>query len=382
MSRQPSDRPSNALAFKQALERSLSGAETKLNDLKPPLPGPERRSGRGKIAVVTLCGLLLVIGVIFGLSRWKDQDTKPTAETEPDPVSDVDAERLAAEDAMRKRLEAEEEQARLAAEEERRKRLEEEAEQSRVVESESELLAQLEAQLQEFKLIQLPGGTFPMGSPDTEPDRDNDEWHHTVTVKPFAIGQYEVTFEQYDTFAQATNTALPDDEGWGRGKRPVVNVNWPEALAYVAWLAEQTGRAFRLPTEAEWEYASRAGTDTPFYTGQKITSDQANFDGSYTYNGSDLGEYREQTLPVGSLAANPFGLFDVHGNVREWTCSHYIAEYNGSELICEEGQYGRRSLRGGSWSDVPVWLRSANRTRGEPAYRYNDVGFRLAEDVD
>ncbi|MCP5093179.1 MAG: formylglycine-generating enzyme family protein, partial [Gammaproteobacteria bacterium] len=170
-------------------------------------------------------------------------------------------------------------------------------------------------------MVSIPGGCFEMGSPADEPERIDNERQHRVCVEPFMLSRYEVTFAEYDAFPEATKRKKPNDQGWGRGRRPVINVSWEDATAYAAWLSEETGTTYRLPTEAEWEYAARAGTTTPFHFGEQISTEQANFNGNYTYNGSAKGEYRQQTLAVGQFEANGFGLYDVHGNVREWTCS-------------------------------------------------------------
>jgi len=169
-------------------------------------------------------------------------------------------------------------------------------------------------------MISLPGDTFTMGSPENEGGRDDDEGpRHEVTVQPFAIGQYEVTFDEWDACVEAGGCShRPKDEGWGRGGRPVINVSWNDAQEYVAWMKEKTRKPYRLPTEAEWEYAARAGTWTPFWTGATISPEQANYDGNYTYGSGRKGEYRQRTTPVDTFEANPWGLHDVHGNVWEW----------------------------------------------------------------
>ena len=231
------------------------------------------------------------------------------------------------------------------------------------------------------EMMLLPGGTFMMGSPDTEPERSSDERVHEVTVKPFAIGRCEVTFAEYDAFTEATKRDKPDDAGWGRGRRPVINVSWEDATAYAAWLSQQTGKTYRLPTEAEWEYAARARaqTLTPFWFGDTISPTQANYYGNVSYNGGPTGEYRGQTLEVGQFGANGFGLYDIHGNVLEWTCSAYDPDYQGGEQKCADADTGeRRVLRGGSWNDDPGWLRSAIRDDYVPTARNDFVGFRLA----
>jgi formylglycine-generating enzyme required for sulfatase activity len=233
------------------------------------------------------------------------------------------------------------------------------------------------------EMVVLPGGSFLMGSPESEPERGDDERQHEVRIKPFAIGRTEVTFDEYDAFAAATGRDRPNDGGWGRGRRPVINVSWEDATNYAAWLAEQTGKPYRLPMEAEWEYAARAGTQTPFWTGDCIHTDQANYDGDYDYNncGAKTGVYRRKTLPVASLAPNPWGLYDMLGNVWEWTCSDYDGAYGGAEQRCSSNTHaGSRALRGGSWTTYPRRARAAARFRLMPAYRLGVLGVRLAQD--
>jgi formylglycine-generating enzyme required for sulfatase activity len=236
----------------------------------------------------------------------------------------------------------------------------------------------------EPQLIALPGGEFWMGSPDGEADRARDEGpRHQVRIAPFAIGQTAVTFAQYDAFAQATGRVKPSDNGWGRGDRPVINVSWEDAVSYAAWLSRETGEQYRLPSEAEWEYAARAGTETPFWTGPCIHTDQANYDGNFDYNGcgANTGVYREKTVPVGSLPANPWGLHEVHGNVWEWVQDRYQDNYRGAPTdgsAWEAGGSSARVVRGGSWLNVPRDLRAANRNGDGPDNRDNFLGFRLA----
>ena len=236
-------------------------------------------------------------------------------------------------------------------------------------------------------MIALPGGAFDMGSPDTEPERESNEGpRHRVTLPPFAIGRTEVSFADYDRFATATGRKLPEDQGWGRGERPAINISWEDATAFADWLSRETGKAYRLPTEAEWEYAARAGTAGPFWTGDCIHTDQANYDGNDDYNGcgAKTGVDRGKTLPVASLAANPWGLYDTAGNVWEWTCSAYASPYDGTETTCISKDHASngpdRVIRGGSWFHRPSGLRSANRFRSAPSYRSDILGFRLAQD--
>ena len=148
-------------------------------------------------------------------------------------------------------------------------------------------------------MIVIPAGEFWMGSPENEEGRNRDERRHRVKIeRPFAIGQYAVTFNEYDRFCAATGQQKPDDRGWSRGDRPVINASWYDALDYTKWLSVQTGQAYRLPTEAEWEYAVRAGTETAFWWGNIITTDQANYDGNCTYRSGQKGMYREKTVLV------------------------------------------------------------------------------------
>ena len=234
------------------------------------------------------------------------------------------------------------------------------------------------------EMVVIPGGVFTMGSPDGEAGRSDDEGpQHSVKVASFALGRYEVTFDEYDVFANATHRELPNDQGWGRGLRPVINVSWDDAQANAAWLSDKTQKAYRLPTEAEWEYATRAGTTSSRYWGDDPTlaCSYANVDEKYF--GCDDG-YVDQTAPVGSFIGNPFGLQDLLGNVWEWVADCWHDSYQGAPSDgsdWEDGKAcksGRRVLRGGSWGNEPVNVRSAFRHRGDPVYRFYVYGFRLA----
>lgn len=161
---------------------------------------------------------------------------------------------------------------------------------------------------------------------------------------------------------------------------PVVGVSWNDAMLYVDWLSEQSGQRYRLPTEAEWEYACRAGTATPFYFGETIDTDQANYGGDRVYGKGRKGLYRQKTVEVGQFPVNAWRLHDMHGNVWEWTASEYDEKYGGAELriVGDRNSGGLRVLRGGSWLVVPKRLRSAARDRSSPRNRTNYRGFRLA----
>ena len=232
-------------------------------------------------------------------------------------------------------------------------------------------------------MVVIPAGSFMMGSPPSEPERlDSEGPQQRIRIREaFALSQHEVTFREWDAcVADGGCSHRPDDRGWGRGNRPVINVSWDDIQEYIAWINDRTDGGYSLPSEAQWEYAARAGTTTPFWTGQRISTDQANFDGNYTYNGSREGSYRRQTVPVGSFEANPWGLYDVHGNVWEWTQDCWadtLRHHPESGAANLRGDCSGRVLRGGSWRYVPIVLRSAFRGRFSSSDRDNDLGFRL-----
>jgi len=202
------------------------------------------------------------------------------------------------------------------------------------------------------EMVVVPAGEFMMGSPSNEESRDNDEGpQRKVTIaKPFAVGSFEATFAEWDACVAAGGCKhKPEDQGWGRGTRPVIKVSWDDITKeFLPWLSRKSGKTYRLLTEAEWEYAARAGTTTPFSTGRTITPDQANFDGNYTYGGSSKGAYRQKTVDAGSFKPNAFGLHDMHGNVWEWVQDCYKDSYSGAPVD------GSASASGDCSSRVPV----------------------------
>ena len=216
----------------------------------------------------------------------------------------------------------------------------------------------------DIEFADIPGGTFMMGSPVTEQGRKDDEMQHKVTLSAFKMSKYTITFEQYDAFCEATGRSKPGGWGTPRGKRPVSQVTWDDAKAFAEWMG------CRLPTEAEWEYAARANTTTPFYTGDCLTSDQANFDGS-------------KALPVGSFPPNAFGLYDMHGNIWQWTNDTY-GEYNVNEKINPKGpeKGTNKIIRGGGYRDEAWKCRSAYRDGGGlyPGTRGTGIGFKIVKD--
>jgi formylglycine-generating enzyme required for sulfatase activity len=236
------------------------------------------------------------------------------------------------------------------------------------------------------EMVVIPAGKFLMGSPANEPGRSDDEGpqHQAIFAKPFAMGKYAVTFDDYDRYCRATGKALPGAESWGRGRRPVINVSWEQARTYCAWLSGETGKRYRLPSEAEWECACRAGTTTPFWWGATITPEQANYDGNNAYNGEAKGVYRKMTVPVEEFLPNPFGLYQMHGNVCEWLEDIWHQSYQGApgdgSVWIQGGEPNRRCVRGGEWDDGPMFMRSAFRFWYLPSSRNSTLGFRLAQD--
>lgn len=232
-------------------------------------------------------------------------------------------------------------------------------------------------------MVVIPGGEFVMGSPPEELLRASNEGpRHRVTVPRFALARTEVTFDQYRQCVDAGACGyLPHDEGWGREDRPVINVSMEDAGAYVRWLSEISGRRYRLPSEAEWEYAARAGTTTRFHTGRCLNSLQANFDARLPSGECPEGAQMGQTVPVASFPPNPFGLFDMLGNVQEWTLDCWNASYDGAPTDGSawiEGDCSRAVLRGGSWRNSEGKLRSASRTRPSGTFHNDHTGFRPA----
>ena len=229
-------------------------------------------------------------------------------------------------------------------------------------------------------MVVLPAGSFVMGSPASEADRYDDEGpQRRVTIRrPFAVGKYEVTFAEWNACVAAGGCSRrPKDEGWGRGRRPVIDVNWHEAKDYVRWLSRRTSKRYRLLSEAEWEYAARAGTRTRHHWGSSVGRNRANCDGCGSRWDND------RTAPAGSFAANRFGLHDMHGNVWEWVEDCWHGDYRGAPSDGQARTTGgncdnKGVLRGGSWNYGPWGIRSAIRSGSRIGRRDDDVGFRVA----
>jgi formylglycine-generating enzyme required for sulfatase activity len=222
------------------------------------------------------------------------------------------------------------------------------------------------------EMIRISPGSFRMGGSG----KLETPIHTVQLTKPFAIARYETTFDEYDRFARSTGRLWPKDEGWGRESRQVIKVSWDDAKAYVQWLSQQTGHRYRLPTEAEWEYAARSGGKDETWAG---TSDESQLKNYAVY---DVG----RTEPVGSKKPNELNLFDMSGNVREWVedCEH---DYNSAPtdgstwLERNGGNCHLRVHRGGAWSDRPGRLHVSTRDWDSPGLRYSNIGFRLAQDL-
>jgi len=235
-------------------------------------------------------------------------------------------------------------------------------------------------------MVVIPPGTFLMGSPRDEIGRYDDEGpQRRVRIKGFAAGVYEVTWTEYEVCVHANACPAPVDDGFGKGLTPVTNISWFDAKAYVRWLSRESGKHYRLLSEAEWEYAARAGSQTPFSFGQVISDSDANFDATTVYGDGQAGRRRATTLPVGAFSPNAFGLFDMHGNVLEWVEDCYAESYamgqptNGDAFSPATCAY--QIARGGSWANDPSLLRSALRA-GDPATaRMKNLGVRVARDL-
>lgn len=240
-------------------------------------------------------------------------------------------------------------------------------------------------------LVKISAGGFMMGSPPHEKGRYNDEAPRTARIeKAFAIGKYEVTFQDYERFAAASGRPRPNDQGWGRDRRPVINVSWKDAMAYADWLSKQTGARYRLPTEAEWEYAARAGVTASRYWGDNSDegcayANAADLDGQRKFVGWTVMKCHDgqvYTAPAGSYRDNDFGLYDMLGNVMEWTCSLYDKDSPAPIQQCQEAAGDQQFVvRGGSWNDEPRNVRLADRHRTKPDFQDYFLGFRLVREL-
>lgn len=227
----------------------------------------------------------------------------------------------------------------------------------------------------DIEVIDIAGGEFLMGSPDNERSRKSDEVLHTVKVNDFRMAKYEVTFDMYDAYCEATGKDKPNDEGWGRGNRPVINVSWRDANNFAVWMGG------RLPTEAEWEYAARAGGKYAFGKSTCLGNSHSNFDASDNLYRCGKPETKDRTEAVGSYKPNSFGIFDMFGNVYEW-CNDWYGVYPTGTVINPTGsENGEMKVnRGGSWANVASSCRAACREAGNMNFKGDRIGFRIVYD--
>ncbi len=229
-----------------------------------------------------------------------------------------------------------------------------------------------------LEMVKIPGGVFLMGSPESELERyDNESPQHKVNIQPFFMGKFQVTQKQYEVI-------MGENPSYFKGeKKPVEKITWDNAVEFCCRISKRTGKTYRLPSEAEWEYACRAGTTTPFHFGETITTELVNYKGNYTYGSAPKGEYQEQTTDVGSFPANAFGLYDMHGNVLEWCQDSWHENYQGAPtdgtawVTNDNDKNYPRLLRGGSWYYFPLNCRCAFRYRDGRVVRFSGIGFRV-----
>lgn len=235
------------------------------------------------------------------------------------------------------------------------------------------------------EMVVVPKGSFDMGTPVGEPDRSKgeDPIHRVTIAKPFAVGRFAISFDEWDACLAdgGCGGVKGDDHGFGRGRLPAHGLSFDDAKAYLAWLSKKTGRTYRLPSESEREYFTRAGTTTPFWFGKTVGPQNANYMASIPYANGPRGEDSKGPKPVDSYAPNPFGLYQVHGNIYEWTMDCFNKRYNedtptdGSPWL--EGDCTQRMVRGGTWDWQAQWLRSGARNSMRATSGAGMYGFRV-----
>ena len=240
-----------------------------------------------------------------------------------------------------------------------------------------------------IEMVVINPGAGKLGSPGSEEKRQRFEnpLRDTQINYQFEVSKYEVTFDDWDKCLSdgGCNGYRPDDKEWGKGKRPVINISYDDAQSFISWLCSKTGNTYRLLSEAEWEYVARAGQDTPFGYGFKMSAKLANFDGKAPYGTSEQGGYERKTVPVGQYAPNAFGVHDMHGNVYEWVEDCWNADHSGAVgdgSPRKDGDCKFRVMKGGSWVTHGYQTRAAARVRYVTDYRYDDYGLRLARTLN
>jgi len=229
------------------------------------------------------------------------------------------------------------------------------------------------------EMVVVPGGRFLMGDFRGEGAKDEQPVHDVSIARRFAVSRNEITFEKYDQFALATGRKIPEDRIWGRERRPAINVSWVEARDYAGWLSKQTGKRYRLPSEAEWEYVARSGGKNEIWSGTSRMQEL----GDYAWYEKTSGG---KTQPVGTKRPNAIGLYDMSGNVWEWVEDCWHGSYNGAptdgSAWLKDGECRQRVIRGGAWFNLPAFLRSSDRNWGSVSSRYGGIGIRLVQDIE
>ena len=231
-------------------------------------------------------------------------------------------------------------------------------------------------------LVVVPAGKFLFGDSTGRGNYNEQPPHHVEIAKAFAIGRYELTFADWQRYARATGKPLPDNEGWGLSEqRPVIHVSWFDAQGYLQWLSKATGQRYRLPTEAEWEYAARAGSSSFYWWGEQLDSPEDQPRAHCRGCGSPRSDQYKTSL-VGQFAPNGFGLYDTAGNVWEWTASRFVTPFDGSEQqavgLLDQSP---RVVRGGAWNSGPTYLRSSFRDLKQPGNDDYALGFRVLREL-
>ena len=240
-----------------------------------------------------------------------------------------------------------------------------------------------------IEMVVINPGTGILGSPSSEEKRARFEnpLRDTQINYSFEVSKYEITFDDWEKCVSGGGCGghKPDDKGWGRGKRPVINVSYDDAQSFLKWLNQKTGEDYRLLSEAEWEYVARAGQDGPFGTGYDISAKNANFDGKAPYGSGEQGPYLAKTQRVGQYEPNAFGIYDMHGNVYEWVEDCWNADHQGAVgdgSPRKDGDCKFRVMKGGSWVTHGYQIRAAARIRYVTDYRYDDYGIRIARTLN
>ena len=404
------DRPQDLEEWRAALEGERTPEKPRGREERKPIPAPDLKPKRrwvGKLAAGVVVLLIVAGSGYFGWveleerraaeeaarvaaeeeKRRLEKERKLALEAEArrlaeEMVQKAEAEKKAAEEAVRRRAE---EAARRKAKTERQaeeemERLREEAEKvTRLAISGATFREPLRSEGLGPQMVVLPAGSFRMGCLSNDDDCSDLERpvHDVWIARPFAVSVYEVTFEEYDRFTDSIGRDRVDDKGRGRGRKPVFGLSWEDTQVYVVWLSSQTGAAYRLLSESEWEYAARSGSSMKYSWGYEIGSNRANC------NNDDCGDRWEYTAPVGSFKQNGFGLYDMHGNVSEWVADCWNDSYQGAPTdgsAWTKGGCMHHPVRGGNYADNPRSLRSADREHGGflGMLGYEETGFRVA----